>query len=80
MDHGNAVLKRVLGTGKAHFLTIQEYRSLILLVCTEKALHHGRLTGSVFSHKAHDGSAFYIQADAVQNPVSAKGLAHAAYG
>ena len=41
VDHGNSVFQRILGAGKAHLLTIQENRTLILLICTEKALHHG---------------------------------------
>ena len=79
MNHGNAILKSILRSGKAYFLTIEENIAFILLIRTKKALHHGRFSGAVFTHKAHNRPPAHIQVNVVQNPVPAKGFTHSPY-
>ena len=80
MNHCDTVLKSIFRSGKAHFPAFKEDIALILLIGTEKTLHHCGLTSTVLTHKPHDRSALHIQVDMVQHSVSAKGLAHTAYG
>jgi len=53
--------------------------TFIFLIRSEKALHHCRFAGTIFTHQSHNRPALEIQIDMIQYSVPAKILAHAAY-
>ena len=66
VDHGDAVLQRLLRVFEVNFLTVQDDGALLLGIDAEQTLHQGGLSGAVFTHQCVDGARADGKGNAVQ--------------
>ena len=76
VDHGDAVVHRLLDGFEGHGLVLVDDLPLVRRVLAEEHLHQGGLARAVFPHDGVDGALFHVQVYLVQRLYAGEGLGY----